>query len=698
MEPTATPPVAKPTPENPSLLNLSELIAAMEKEDPLNRYRSGNIASVMSSKIKDTTANGVVDFKPITPWLKAIKESKDEDKRKYAKTMLHMAMQTTDCYLDWGNETIVDTKWTDIDIVLNSNYKKCFNSRGQFDFDGTYSLFGTHDLTARKDYVVLGKVYQFFYKNILDLTTWDYKDDTVVPIVVPANKEKHLFKFDLKEIKEGITNARALLSNAKVYLSPVGQHLLIDRAGDGAVVPSSFSNNSSNLMFFSKKGAFDKEQEGQVYFGLEIELEFDSRAITNLRQIEIDVALNPALKGYMFAKGDGSLTNGIEFVTAPATYEVHREKLKEFYGMPIIASSYLKASDTEQGSINTGLHIHINRKAFTDETFGKFAKFLSGNADNMSFLKLISRRTTNRELQFCGFNGLDYVRAAKIHKDKARQGEKYSIVNTNHEHSYEVRLFAGAGKYESAMLSLDFMWGVYRFVSVQGRYKLSSGDFIKWLERWAPRKSNELTHLVDYLVGKANATLKPTKVKEMKEQTLCTGYQEDGTPIIETSTVEVDVEVPPAFIGLDKVYDVLLASEMIVPETNNDAIKTQRNNDKEHEKRAALILETKRGRIGHVPTQYLPIFSMIQKDAQASQDKPDKPFMFYDTGVYYTYDELSLLLIKDNQFITDNIYFQNDKRTLSQGVHGAYFLVTVNNEQNKEYVVEPLTNPMILRR
>lgn len=708
----AAPQEVQVTPEL-TLLDIQSISTDAFKSDPLRRYRDSDPLTKMLSTINRATTSGDVVFKSFAEFLETLREDKVRQNL-FNKILENTLGKGFDLEFNWENRTMrspryyaaygeqVEVPWSTFDEVLESNFKACFDSRGNISSDNLYRvIYGGQKFSVHFDLSTLAHTYLTFYRSVLDMTTWEIKDTVGVSLVAPVSPKNHenMLTLDVQEIKMGLSAVRKLLNEGytNTYYNPWGEGMFISRSSTDSKNLREFYNTSSNISFFNAKGGHTKAQEGDVYFGLEIEMEFDSANICNLEQIKVDVCLHPELKGYMFAKDDGSLDHGIEFVTAPATMEVHREKLKVFYSMPIIASKYVRSQDTDDKCHNPGLHIHINRDAFTPDTFAKFAKFLGGTADNIPFVRALSRRENSRRngnpFYYCNFNGIDYNRAKKMHETKRGAGEKFLLLNTEHDHTYEVRMFAGAGKYDTAMLSLEFMWAAYRFCSVQGRYKLGSGDFVRWLQRWAPRKANDFPHLIDFLLYLVNKDLKPTKVKK----TVTKVRRVDCVPTDPESgrdeeyQEEIEEEVPPTFINLEQLYDELLKKEIICAETDSKKVKEQKDIEKVHKERSILIERKSSTKPGNVPAQFREVYDKVITAARESTRGGD-PFNFNDTGVYYARNELELLVLKPNQFVTSSLIFRNDKKTLANGDHEGYFLVTVVNEQNKEYTVEPITN------
>lgn len=186
--------------------------------------------------------------------------------------------------------------------------------------------------------------------------------------------------------------------------------------------------------------------DGNRYFGVEIETEgaessvFASEIIGDNKRF--------------YAKHDGSLSNGIEFVSHPTSLKVWREtsSLKDF------CSNATDCGFKSHQTSSCGLHIHVSKESVKREVFEKVLVFFNNNwGDIVKF----TRRNTSKINRWAA-NNLAGVRFAnrpesekiKIVKDY-RGDSRYVAINST-EYTYEFRIFRGTLKASTVLASIEF--------------------------------------------------------------------------------------------------------------------------------------------------------------------------------------------------------------------------------------------------
>jgi len=158
---------------------------------------------------------------------------------------------------------------------------------------------------------------------------------------------------------------------------------------------------------------------------------------------------------------DGSLTDGFEIISCPATLEHHKNTLKWIDGLVKLHELGYRSHDGG----HCGLHVHIDREFFhgydMEEVEGKF--FLSFR-NNMDWIKIFSRR---RSYDYCRPNGYDDSEVNNINKfivppskawikDKKGHG-RYVAINFQNDDTIEIRIFRGTLKVQTFMATLEFV-------------------------------------------------------------------------------------------------------------------------------------------------------------------------------------------------------------------------------------------------
>ena len=171
-----------------------------------------------------------------------------------------------------------------------------------------------------------------------------------------------------------------------------------------------------------------------VYLGCELEYETNNR---NRAQIGVGKLMH----GHALMKSDGSIRNGFEIVTCPATLDIHLEIFKKFYdNIP----PDLKIEK------NVGMHVHVSRKPLSQLTIGKLTEFLN-RFDNKEFIHHIAGRIDNNYARMNSDRTITFPR-------KNRQGgDRYNALNLNNQNTIEVRLFATPMNYKEFATRLQFV-------------------------------------------------------------------------------------------------------------------------------------------------------------------------------------------------------------------------------------------------
>lgn len=204
-----------------------------------------------------------------------------------------------------------------------------------------------------------------------------------------------------------------------------------------------------------------------MLFGVEAEIE----ATGSKRPGEIAALVKEQI-GALFAgaERDGSLSNGVECITQPATIDVHRA-----------AWSKLNLDGTGARSHDTrtcGLHVHVSRNAVSDLTWAKVVEMFGNPSDESTWSKVF-RRTPNQ-----------YARACK--KDKLSRGaehdpERYSTVNTSPDDTVEFRWPKGTIKGATIVATIELIHAAIRYCEHHSAQALNWLAFRTWIcaDAWA---------------------------------------------------------------------------------------------------------------------------------------------------------------------------------------------------------------------
>lgn len=246
--------------------------------------------------------------------------------------------------------------------------------------------------------------------------------------------------------------------------------------------------------------------KGPHYYGVELEVEANggnvlkSAAITN-RSI-------PETKNGPFAylKKDGSVSDGFEIVTVPASLDYHREAWPD-----IIKKTHGKIKSWN--TLTCGLHVHASRAPLTEEQIAKIVCFVNASF-NRQFIFVIAGRRCD-----------DYAKF--FHKDMGNALtpiEKYEAVNLLHNATIEFRVFRGTVKIESLFKAIEFCDALIQFTKDASlAVCMKRSRFIKFVHN----KADNYPHLEAFIQAKwfgretedtKKFGYKPNKIKDVGER------------------------------------------------------------------------------------------------------------------------------------------------------------------------------------
>ena len=198
---------------------------------------------------------------------------------------------------------------------------------------------------------------------------------------------------------------------------------------------------------------------------------------------------------YCIIKSDGSLPyNGFEVVTSPQGLSVHIDKFKTWE----IDPAY-RAWNTGK----CGMHVHIDSRAFTQLTLGKFLMFINSNG-NVDFIRKIAGRHPSVDDQARSYCAAEHQSILVNPKQavKNKSGERYRMVNMMNlgarealrlglsmDNSYngkyntvELRIFRASLKKERLLAQIEFTHASVMFCRVASWRDLNGTSFVKWLK------------------------------------------------------------------------------------------------------------------------------------------------------------------------------------------------------------------------
>jgi hypothetical protein len=280
----------------------------------------------------------------------------------------------------------------------------------------------------------------------------------------------------------------------------------------------SYSTNVLN--YLSKDLTIKSSPHGDFLMGIEFEMETTDGHSVNDAVEDVRAQLG---EEYCVCKSDGSLGSyGLEIVTAPRGLAEH---IKRFKGWEV--QSVYRAWDTKR----CGLHVHIDSRAFTQMTLGKFIMLINSE-NNVDFIRKIAGRhphTDDQARSYCASERQEVVvNPKKAVKDKSH--ERYRMVNlqnlglkeskrltsTNaYDGKYdtvELRIFRASLSKTRMLAQIEFTHACVCFCRVASWRDLNQTSFVKWLKT----VSSQYPNLADWY-GVRRRTAKVTAESQCRD-------------------------------------------------------------------------------------------------------------------------------------------------------------------------------------
>lgn len=211
---------------------------------------------------------------------------------------------------------------------------------------------------------------------------------------------------------------------------------------------------------------------GFTYYGVELECEDVSADIGDVLSDMMSARIG-------HAETDGSLNNGIEFITQPATLMAWRDSFGDS------VREYMSKVQQFGGTFEDdtcGAHVHVSRTAFDNDTH--LFRFVTFMRHNESFVRVISGRDDSSIDQWAKVNN---YRSGELRQEVKRQsGNRYRAVNLSNSRTVEVRAFAGSNDFADIIGSIELISAVIEYVrdltiSDVNIGALFADSFITWL-------------------------------------------------------------------------------------------------------------------------------------------------------------------------------------------------------------------------
>lgn len=218
--------------------------------------------------------------------------------------------------------------------------------------------------------------------------------------------------------------------------------------------------------FLTKRGSQGGSASSKLYFiGVEIEKEYDE--CTTFRADRVARVSDE----FFMNSGDGSLDNGVEFQSMPATFGYHRELFHNGYYERFF--NVLERNGLMSES-SAGSHIHVSRNAITHATFTKMCKMMY-EVFTPTFMRRIARRQDN--CSWARRSNIDYTAVAT-----GRNSDKYNAMNNQRGAStYEFRIWASPTNAEELMAQIEFVVALKEYCRPRHIDRLTQRGFRRYV-------------------------------------------------------------------------------------------------------------------------------------------------------------------------------------------------------------------------
>ena len=310
--------------------------------------------------------------------------------------------------------------------------------------------------------------------------------------------------------------------------------------------PDDNSDSTDSLMSYStnvldhlnRDTSFISAPFGNFLLGVEFEL------VTRARTSDaVDDVRRQLGEEYCICKFDGSLPDGgLEIVTAPRALDEHIERFSKWQ----VSSDY---SAWKNG--RCGMHVHIDSRAFTSLTLGKFIMLINTEA-NAEFIRKIAGRHPLMDAQARSYCRTE-SQSELTNPSKALKGkntDRYTMVNianlkraeakrlgvpsydSGRYNTVELRIYRASLKKERLLAQLEFTHAAVMFCRVASMRDLDGVSFLKWLKT----TDNRYPHLADWYGVRRRPTAKGAEPTEVK----C----EDVVPPLPPADMRHDIAYP----------------------------------------------------------------------------------------------------------------------------------------------------------
>lgn len=198
---------------------------------------------------------------------------------------------------------------------------------------------------------------------------------------------------------------------------------------------------------------FPQYKSNELFLGIELEIDNGGEDTYNAREL---LNIGNRTDEHIYVKHDGSLNDGMEIVSHPATLEYHTKHIP----WAEICRKAVEMGYTSHNAGTAGLHIHVSRSALgdtyqaQDEVIARILYFVEVHFNEML---RFSRRTESQLNRWAARYGYkDHPKDILEFAKNSNLG-RYTAVNLQPYDTVEFRIFRGSLKYQTFIAALQLV-------------------------------------------------------------------------------------------------------------------------------------------------------------------------------------------------------------------------------------------------
>jgi hypothetical protein len=231
------------------------------------------------------------------------------------------------------------------------------------------------------------------------------------------------------------------------------------------------------------------------FYGIEVECEAPGA------RSDLVADVHNAGDGFWYCKEDGSLQNGIEVVSHPATFAHWAQRDLRVFTM--LGREGCRSYETT----TCGMHVHVSRAALSSLAQTRLMRLFGSDA---RFILRASRRRAENLNRWAAID--DSPLAAIVRKVKGfGHGDRYRAVNLTNSATVEIRIFRGTLHAPSILRNIALVHSMVVFARTMSLEDMTVPRYLWWLASEQGRSMVGKTHCASLLAWLAPSYIKPRK-------------------------------------------------------------------------------------------------------------------------------------------------------------------------------------------